>query len=227
MQNFILSQINITNIMAISVDGKIASHSFESTSERNQIGMLCTADFQRLKEAVAFNDCVFISSKSIEVEKGAFRVHKSSKNRKEPDWIVFTLSGICNFSHPFWSQAGIPKALFHVLDFNINALPALSINEIILNNEKITLYKGNIPGLLEYLVKNKKTKYALLGGGKLNASFWEQNLVNHLFLTLSPMLFGKLDLPSLVSSSHLLLKKLKCESIAQSGDFIFIDYKVL
>ena len=213
--------------MAISVDGKIASHSCESTTERKQIGMLCAADFQRLKETVALNDCVFISSKSIEVEKGAFRVHKHSKNGREPEWIVFTLSGLSNFSHPFWSQTGIPKSLFHVLDFNINSPPNLSINEFILENEKITLYKGNISGLLEYLVKNKKTKYGLLGGGRLNASFWEQNLVNHLFLTLSPMLFGKFDLPSLVSSSHLLLKKLKCEKITQSGDFIFIDYKVL
>lgn len=213
--------------MAISVDGKIASHASESTTERNKIGMLCSADFERLKQAVALNDCVFISSKSIEVEKGAFRVNKHTDKGTEPEWIVFTLSGKYNFSHPFWSQKEIPKSLFHVIDFNINSNPELSIKEIIIKNEKITFYKGNISGLLEYLVKNKKTKYGLLGGGKLNASFWEQNLVNNLLLTLSPMLFGKFDLPSLVSSSHLLLKKLKCERIAQLGDFIFIDYKVL
>ncbi len=219
-------QFKITNIMAVSVDGKIASHAEESTTERKKKGLVCATDFMRLKSEVAKCDCVFIGSKSIAVETGAFRVGMLKKNATEPEWIVFTKSGDVSFSHPFWAQKNIPKALFHVTDFRIDMEPKLEISELQLTHEKIFFYKGNISGLIQYLISQKKSKFALLGGGKLNAAFWEQHLVNNLKLTISPLLLGKFDLPGLVSSSHLLLKKLKCEKLTKSGHFIFIDYKV-
>lgn len=226
MLKLLRKQFKITNIMAVSVDGKIASHAEESTAERNKNGMVCPADFLRLKTEVAKCDCVFVSAKSIEVETGAFRISHLKKNLQEPEWIVFTKSGTVSFSHPFWAQKNIPKALFQVTDFRIDIEPKFEICEIKLSHETINFYIGNISGLIHYLISQKKSKFALLGGGKLNAAFWEQNLVNYLKLTLSPLLLGKSDLPSLVSSSHLLLKKLKCEKLTKSGHFIFIDYKV-
>lgn len=221
-----LKQIKIVNIMAVSVDGKIASHEYESTTERNRNGMVCAADFNRLKSTVAKCDCVFISSKSLMVEKGAFRVADLRKNQQEPEWIVFTKSAERSFSHHFWQQQNISKSLFHVTDFRIESTPSLEVTYQKVGSETITCYSGNISGLIHNLVEKNKKKFALLGGGKLNAAFWEQNLVDKLFLTISPLLIGNPELPSLVSSSHLLLKKLKCENISKSGHFIFIDYKV-
>ena len=90
----------------------------------------------------------------------------------------------------------------------------------------VRYYLGNILGLLNYLTSVNKKRFALLGGGKLNDAFWEQNLVNELLLTVSPVLIGNPHSPSLVSSSHLLLKKLECKKVAQAGNFVFIDYKV-
>ena len=39
---------SIINIMAASIDGKIASHNMESSLERNKNGMLCKEDFERM-----------------------------------------------------------------------------------------------------------------------------------------------------------------------------------
>ena len=77
-----------------------------------------------------------------------------------------------------------------------------------------------------YLNSINKKRFALLGGGKLNTAFWEKNLVTDLLLTVSPLIIGNMHSPNLVSSSHLLSKKLECRKVTQSGNFVFIDYKV-
>ncbi len=216
----------ILNIIASSVDGKIASHSMESSFERNQIGMICNEDFQRMRSSVATCDAVFIGAKSIETEKGAFRVSDLTKNQTEPEWIVFTQSGNISFQHPFWKQKNIPKSIFFVSSFNLNEEPMLRLEEKEEEFGKIKYYLGNILGLLNYLNTINKKRFALLGGGKLNTAFWEQNLVTDLLLTVSPIVIGNMHSPNLVSSSHLLSKKLECRKVTQSGNFVFIDYKV-
>jgi 2,5-diamino-6-(ribosylamino)-4(3H)-pyrimidinone 5'-phosphate reductase len=216
----------IINIMAATIDGKIASHQKQSSLERNQTGMLCKDDFERMRNAVAGCDAVFIGAQSMESEVGAFRVSDLREGNTEPEWIVFTQSGNISFNHNFWQQEKIPKSIFFVSSFHISEKPVFRIEE---KNEcfgKIHYYLGNISGLIKHLKSKNKNRFALLGGGKLNAAFWEQDLVNELLLTICPVLFGNVHSPSLVSSSHLLSKKLECKKVSQSGNFIFIDYKV-
>lgn len=217
----------IINVMATSVDGKIARHNKESTLERSQYGMLCKEDFERLKNAVATCDAVFIGANSMESESGAFRVAELSKKNTEPEWIIFTQSGNISFNHQFWHQKNIPKSIFFVSSFDISEKPIFSINEKNEQFGKINYYLGNISGLIQYLISKNKNRFALLGGGKLNAAFWEQGLINELLLTICPVLFGNIHSPSLVSSLNLLTKKLECKKVTHSGNFVFIDYKVI
>ena len=88
MLKLLRKQFKITNIMAVSVDGKIASHAEESTTERNKKWYGLSRRLLRLKTEVAKCDCVFVSAKSIEVETGAFRISHLKKNLQEPEWIV-------------------------------------------------------------------------------------------------------------------------------------------
>lgn len=217
---------SIINIMASSIDGKISSYNKESTLERNKIGMLCKEDFIRLRSAVASCDAVFIGARSIECEKGAFRVSDIKKGKKEPEWIIFTRSGKINFSHSFWQQKNIPKSIFFASSFQTTEDPILNVENKDLPFGKINCYYGNISGLLKHLQSKKMKKFALLGGGELNAAFWEQNLVDKLLLTISPFIIGNKNSPQLVSSLHLLTKKLECQKVTQAGNFVFIDYKV-
>ena len=217
---------SIVNIMAATVDGKIASHHMESSLERNQIGMLCKDDFERMRKVVSECDAVFIGARSIESELGAFHVSDLRERNNEPEWIIFTQTGNISFNHNFWQQGKIPKSIFFVSSFQFSEKPLLRFEEKIESFGKINYYLGNISGLIKFLKSKNKNKFALLGGGKLNAAFWEQGLVDELYLTISPILLGNIHSPSLVSSSHLLSKKLECKKVTQSGNFVFIDYKV-
>ncbi|KAB8029200.1 dihydrofolate reductase family protein [Fluviispira multicolorata] len=220
------NNFTIINIMASSIDGKIASHKIESTEERNQLGLVCKEDFSRMRNLVASCDAIFLGARTLESEKGAFRVADLTENKIEPEWIVFTRSGEISFSHDFWQQKNIPKSIFFVSSFDINETPLLKVEEKEFPFTKVNCYLGNISGLINHLKTKKIKRVALLGGGELNAAFWEKNLVDELYLTISPLLIGNKHAPSLISSSSSLKKKLRCVKISQAGDFIFIDYKV-
>ncbi|APJ02967.1 dihydrofolate reductase family protein [Silvanigrella aquatica] len=226
MSQFSCKDFHILNVMAATIDGKIASHNRQSSLERNLMGMLCSEDFERMRHAVASCDVVFIGARSMESELGAFRVSELTANKAEPEWIVFTRSGNFSFQHKFWGQKHIPKSIFFVTSFDLSEEPILKVGQKIEFCGEINYYLGNISGLIKYLIHNNKKRFALLGGGQLNAAFWEQGLVHELWLTLSPILIGNIQSPSLVSSSHLLSKKLECQKVTQSGDFVFINYKV-
>ena len=219
----------IINVMACSVDGKIASHEAESTQERNLLGYTCAKDFERLRRAVAQCDVVFLGARSMACEKGAFYVSDLRKNQQEePEWILFTRSGNVSFQNDFWYQKKIRKSIF----FNTSnsdsddETPFLEVQHKQEVFGNITYYIGNLKGLLNHLKIKKSNKIALLGGGKLNALFWEKNLVSELLLTISPIMCGFTEAPALVYAPKLLTKKLQCKKVEQSDDFVFIDYVV-
>jgi riboflavin biosynthesis pyrimidine reductase len=212
--------------MLASVDGKIAFHSNESTTERAKNGFTCDEDFERMRNLVAECDVVFIGARSIETEKGAFRVSNKRNTKDEPEWIIFTQSGNISFKSSFWKQSGIPKSIFFASSFNSNEPPILRVEEKDFGFAKITCYLGNISGLLNFLNKQKKSRAALLGGGKLNAAFWQNNLVNELNLTLSPIIVGDDQAPKLFEFKSIIKQKLKLKNIFYSNNFVFIDYAI-
>lgn len=228
-----MAQLKIINIMLASVDGKIAFHSQESTAEREQKKFTCTADFERMRSLVSQCSTVFIGAKSLEVEKGAFRVADLTQTGLEPEWIVFTQSNKVNLEHPFWQQNGIPKALFHMASASIHDAPVLKIERI----GKMIKYTGNLAGLFNLISKrNSATScdslathtVALLGGGKLNAIFWEQGLVQELYLTLSPHMMGNsIQARAIVDSQKHINGTLELLKVSHSKNFVFLDYKTI
>lgn len=217
-------KFKIINILLASIDGKIACHSHESTRERETNGFTCKSDFLRMQRLTSQCDVVFIGANTIESEQGAFRVSSLRDDGTEPQWIVFTRSGEIPFQSPFWKQENIPKSIFFVSSFDPKEKPEFHIKETDVNGIKIDYYLGNISGLFNYLQKKGCQKAALLGGGKLNAAFWEYDLVDELYLTISPVLVGRNEAPGLVNAQHLLGKKLKIQKIITENDFIYVDY---
>jgi riboflavin biosynthesis pyrimidine reductase len=218
-------KLNIKNIMLASMNGKIAFHSQESTEERHRNSFTCAEDFEKMRHIVSKCDAVFIGAKSIETEKGAFRVSDLRANSDEPMWIVFTRSGNLSFLSPFWKQKNIPKSLFFVTSFDTKEEPVFSTREDNYDFGKITSYLGNINGLLDFLKKTKKTNIALLGGGKLNGAFWEQNLVDELYLTISPFLIAGEYAPGFLGIEKNYKQKLKLIKSKVSENFLYLKYQ--
>ena len=214
----------IINIMAASIDGKIAFHAKESSAERRNSGFINDADFKRMQKLVASCDVVFLGARSIETEQGAFLVSHLRPNNDEPEWIIFTRSGELPFSSGFWRQKKIKKSLFFVSSFDLSEPPQLTKQQ---TEFGLTQYLGNISGLLRALSTNGVKKIALLGGGILNGAFWEQKLINELYLSLSPLLIGCQDAPCILSTPHVINQKLKLQSVSKEDDFLFLDYLVI
>ena len=216
--------------MLSSINGNIAFHANESSAERLQNSFTCPDDFERMQKLVSQCDVVFIGSRSIECELGAFRVAHLKSSQQEPEWIIFTRTGNISFKSPFWKQKNLPKSLFFVSSFNVQEKPIFSIEEKEfndiqgLNGVRIKCYSGNITGLIQYLKEKNYKKAALLGGGKLNSAFWENNLVNELYLTLSPFLVGGEHLPVLLDTKIPLQKKLILKKCKHKNGFVFLDY---
>jgi len=230
------SKLKIINIMLSSLDGKIAFHANESSVERNKNNFTCPEDFERMRKLVSECDVVFHGARSIESEKGAFRVadlRKSStysniqNEKNEPEWIIFTQSGQISFQSPFWKQEGILKSLFFVSSFDLNEFPILKVEEKEFNFGKINCYLGSIGGLIQYLTNKQYKKAALLGGGKLNTAFWESNLIDALYLTLNPFIVGGEETPTLLNLKKHLNKKLQLVQCKNKDGFVFLDYETI
>jgi len=214
----------IINIMLSSINGKIAFHANESSAERTKNNFTHPEDFLRMQTLVAECDVVFHGAHSIEAELGAFRVAHLTKNKKEPEWIIFTRSGNISFQSPFWKQKGIAKSLFFVSSFDTKEEPILQVEEKEFNFGKITCLLGNITGLIQYLKNKKYKKAALLGGGKLNYAFWENNLVDELYLTLSPFVVGGEEAPSILNSQKFFKRELMLQKCTYKDNFVYLDY---
>lgn len=219
-------KLKIINILLGSVDGKIASHDQQSSSERRLLQFTNTDDFKHLQKITAQCDAVLIGAKSLHSESGAFRVAHLRKDQREPHWFVMTKSGNIKFEHPFWKQQDIPKSIFH--HSTLSSRDSTAGSSITNTNEMYdNYYKGNIFDFFKSLSQQKIKKIALLGGGELNGFFWEHNLVSELHLTLSPFVIGDKNAPQLISANHALNTKLQLKYARKKKNFLFLHYKVL
>lgn len=194
-------KIKIINILLSSLDGKIATHTEESTAERRLLKWTNNDDFNHMQKLTATCDAVLIGARTLQNEIGAFRVSHLRKDASEPHWFVMTKSGKINLEHQFWKQENIPKSVFY-----FNGL-------------------ASVFDFFDLLHQKKMKKVALLGGGELNGFFWEHDLVSELYLTISPFIIGAQNAPSLVKTTHPLHKKLKLLNVTQKKNFLFLHYK--
>jgi riboflavin biosynthesis pyrimidine reductase len=204
----------ITNILALSLDGKIATKPHESDGERRQLGFVNEDDFTHLKHLVSKQDAVIIGSRSLQVTKGAFSVKAFSS--KEPLWIIASQKKEPLKGHPFLTQDHIPKLHLKITSTPFKVLPSQSL---------VATLQGPLVESLAYLKAHYGVKkIALLGGSEINTLFWEQNLVHYLECTLSPYLVGNPKAPSLLT--HLSsLRRLTLLKVKRKQDFLWLRYK--
>ncbi len=217
------SRTKIVNVMISSVDGRIARRKGESTQQRHAEGFASAEDFQHLRKVVASCDAVFIGWRSLATERGAFRVADLRKDGTEPLWVVFSRTGEMDLSHDFWKQQGISRAVAFCTDWNTAENSMARCESRTLLDTLTDFFVGNMGGILSLLEKKKILKIALLGGGELNAHFWDAKLVDKLFLTVSPVLSGVLGSVSFLQGmeNKVPLKLAKCEN---KNGFLFLEY---
>ncbi len=217
--------IEVVNINLCSLNGKIGRTRSESTPTRHEQGITCDEDFALMERIVSESDAVFIGNRSMGSEKGAFSVAHMRKNKNlppDPFWVIFTQSGQVYPDNHFWDQNHIPKIIFKCTDFNLSSKPQLSVESKVIKENEFPFLEGNINGLYLYLSQRGAKKAALFGGGQLNGLFWQHNLVDKLYLTISPVLIGGVGAPELIESSIPYLKQLSIEECRFSNGFVYL-----
>lgn len=215
--------VEIINIMLASLDGKIAKHKGESTGTRNKNGFASQADFEHMRKLVATCDAVFVGWRTMASERGAFRVADLRPAGDEPLWVVFSRTGEINLSHDFWKQPKIPRAVAFCTHWDSHEPPMARSDHRDLLSTSTQFLVGNANGIISMLSKNGIKKIALLGGGELNALFWDAHLVSKIHLTLSPSFASVPGSVSLMQGlkSHVPLQLVACEN---HHGFLFLEY---
>jgi riboflavin biosynthesis pyrimidine reductase len=216
------SPTKIVNVMLSSVDGRIAKRKGESTPSRHREGFTSPDDFEHMRKLVAECDAVFVGWRSLAAERGAFRTADLRTNGQEPLWVVFSRTGEMDLSHSFWRQSEIPRAVAFCTGWETHPPMARSETRDLLGCPT-EFFVGNIGGILSLLRGKEKLRIALLGGGELNAHFWNAKLIHKLHLTLSPTLTSLAgSVPFLQGLEHPVA--LNLTNLEQKNGFLFLEY---
>lgn len=98
-------------------------------------------------------------------------------------------------------------------------------------NFQPTIFTKDINQLINYLKKKALNNIFIDGGPNLLASFFEKNLIDEVFLTIAPKIFGNKNNLAITMVENILFEpekiKLKLISLENKNNEVFLRYKVL
>jgi riboflavin biosynthesis pyrimidine reductase len=212
--------MKIINVMASSLDGKIAAFPFETDAARIENGFLIPEDEQLLRDELSQADAVITGANSLRVT-GTVSAIKNRKG-KCPIWVIY--SGHPETLHQsFWQQDQVTKILV-AQEYNNQDWLAKYSGE----NVRFLNY-GSLPPagfVTDHLKQLGCSRVLLFGGGFINLMFYQERLVDELKLTLCPFVFAGLSSPCLVNSG--LDASVKFDLIASHAvrSHVFLHYRV-
>lgn len=222
--------IKTTAILAMSVDGKIASNSTKAARFTSK------ADLTHLESQMALNDVIIFGAATLRAYQTTLSISNPQllearlkrKQTIQPLQIVCSSSGKLDINWRFFSQP-IPKGLLTTqkgAQFWLN-LKSNPFEKIIISENQDN-FQINWQNTFEQLSKFGYQKIAILGGGKLVASLLAENLIQELWLTISATIIGGKNAPTLVEGEGLFpFKKLQLLEVKTIEDEIFLHYLII
>lgn len=208
--------MKIINVMASSLDGRIGIHDREGDAERLKVGMSNPGDQEHLRKLIESCDAIIVGASSIRAN--GICLDHPGKNSNSPVWFIFAQS-LLPGSFAFWSQKHIRRVLV-----SASPLPLVEGSGV----ENLIYGSANPAMFLALYLKIHSFNRALLfGGGVVNSWFYNQQLVDHLELTLAPMMIGKANAPYLVAPELTQAVQFLLDSSHASESFVFLSYSVI
>ena len=205
--------IKIINVMAASIDGRIALTAIEGDEQREDAGLSSEADRRHLREQVSGADGVLVGASSIRANGEC--LDWTTESGQHPVWIVFAKSEI-PADLAFWQQTNIPRII-------------IAPQPIPLHGAGCRLVVTHQPAeaAVNLCSELDLKRVLLFGGGIVNSWFYEAGLVDELMLTVAPVLVGNEQAPFLLQprlSKKIDLKLVSCESRKL---FLFLRYAIV
>ena len=217
-------------MMASTVDGKIA------TRRREAARFTSRNDLARLEEQVAWADCLILAAGTVRAYGSTFRVldsglaleRASREQVPQPTSVVVSRSLDLPLDMPFFTtQDNIPRIIATTRGMKDVARERFSglASVIAVGDERVEPVR-----LIAELGTRGMKNVLLLGGGTLNEQMMQAGLIDELYLTLAPRLFGGRDAPTIMDGDGFDVDdapRLKLESCERVDDEVFLLYTVL
>ncbi|TWW08442.1 diaminohydroxyphosphoribosylaminopyrimidine reductase [Planctomyces bekefii] len=208
--------MEVINVMAVSLDGKIASYPGEPDAERRQLGFTNDDDHQHLIELVRSADAIVVGRSSIEASGGAFQ--EPNQEGRSPIWVVLSRSGPSE-SSVLWRQTGVERWLV-----TQEPLPSRSLDPKCRN---IVAGKGSAArAALEALRSAGAQRVLLFGGAEINGLFYNENLVDRIILTICPIILGEGAPVPIIRGKLNSPVKMSLVYSQCKGNLVFLNYKI-
>jgi len=220
--------------MASSIDGKIA------TFEKEKLTFGSEEDRYLMEKLRADADCVIIGANNVKIEDTPLIIRNSkllkyrAKFKKSPQPVNVVISSNLNFNFSesqFFSSINTTKIIFTIKNVSKTLEEKASryarVIKVGTKNKKVDLID-----VINYLKNRLNYRNILVeGGGELNFSMLSLNLVDEIYITLCPYIFGGRDVPTIVMGhgfDKYNLKKLQLVSFKESkAGELFLHYKIL
>ena len=214
------SKPKVTLSAAITLDGKIGQ-------KNKQIVLSSKADKIRVHKLRSKSDAILVGKNTVEQDDPLLTVRYAKG--KNPIRIILDSHGtIKNDSRIIKTSKRVPTMIVVselISKQNLNRLQKLPLDVIICGKNQVNLTK-----LLPILLKKGIKTVLLEGGGTLNRSFLQKNLIDEMIIALTPYVLGSKNTISLfegLSFPSLKTKfPLKLKNVQKNGNEIILNYKV-
>ena len=213
--------------MAMSADGKISSHRRESFP-------LGSSEDRRLMDVLRGRaDAVIIGANTVRLDGYAIRVRnadlrdrRARRRTRHPLNVVLTSALDLPLDAQFFTHPRTERMVI-----TTRQAPQARVTRAKALGEVLVLPRKRIdPRLVvDALAERGHTRLLLEGGGALNYSFFEKELVDEVFITVTPRILGGSEAPTVVDGKGFLAAdhpSLSLVSCRRRGDEVFLRYRV-
>jgi 5-amino-6-(5-phosphoribosylamino)uracil reductase len=217
-ENLSPSSIRIINIIAASLDGKIAHFSREGDAERLAAGFTNPADQRLLVEEMKKADAIILGAETLRARKKLL-LQETSSGRYPVHFILSTRGLEAELG--MWQQHEVSRIIVTPKPHAKNPhLPGHNL-------ENLVAASNPVAAIYSRLAELGCRRALLFGGGEINSLFYAAGKVDELKLTLCPVLVGNPGAPSFIKSAlptpqHLTL----IDSRIEDG-YVFLHYQVV
>jgi len=209
-------EMKVINIMASSLDGRIASHANESDAERKRLGFTNDADHEHMLRWLRQSDAVIVGGHSVNVSGGVMEV--LNEGGAYPTGIMLTNRGF-ESDQAVWRHPNTPK-------WTVSS-------EALAEDRRGEAVKHLVYGEGDMVAKTLEACRAagfqqvlLFGGGMVNRSFYAASAVDEFVLTVCPVAIGKASGVPVIAPELPEAVQFKLQSAEVEGDLVFIHYLV-
>ena len=226
-----LNRPHATVVLAMTADGKIADH------ERSPARFSTATDRFHLEQQIALVDAVLFGAGTLRAygtslpisNPQLLQTRQQNSKPPQPVHIVCSASASLEPHLRFFSQS-LPRWLLTTAAGE-QSWQKSGFERIIVTDAQKPYHDSPIDWVKAFsqLVELGIEKVAILGGGQLVASLLAQHLIDEVWLTVCPLIFGGVDAPTPVEGTGLLAQQaqsLVLLSVQRVDQEIFLHYRL-